>query len=190
MSLTSEQVHWVYGAVLIAAAAPLILAAQGKLGGRWLDFIPFAALAAAGLELAVDPLVHGAALPEAYGAEMGQHYALSAALLVGAGLEFWRVRGAKTAWLWRTPVAATLALGAALFAFHAQHGDPAGALLLTTQHRMFAAVLGAAAFAFLVQDASKTARPLAFPLLILVLGLQLLAYREGAGMAMMSHGVH
>ncbi len=187
MSLTSEQVHWIYGAILIAAAAPLILAALGKLEGRWLDFIPFAAMLAAGVEMALDPFVHARALPSAYGAEMAQHYVLSVLLLVAAGLEFVRARGRRAVWAWRLPVALALGAGAVLFAFHAQHGDPAAASLLTTQHRMFAATLAAGAFAFLVQDQIK--RPLAFPLTVVVLGLQLLVYTEQAG-AMMMHSMH
>ncbi|MBI3439297.1 MAG: hypothetical protein HY054_11735 [Proteobacteria bacterium] len=48
MSLTSEQVHWFFGAALIAAAPPLFASAIGKLKGRWLDFVPFTALLLAG----------------------------------------------------------------------------------------------------------------------------------------------
>ena len=61
----------------------------------------------------------------------------------------------------------------------------ASILLLLTQHRMMAATLAAAALAVLFgapDESGDDRRPLAFPLLILVFGAQLLIYTEGSSL--------
>lgn len=192
MNLTSEQVHWIAGVVLIVTAALLLLRSVAVLQGRWLDYVVPAVLVLFAAELALDPLVHGKAMPANYAGEMSQHFIMSAVLAVAAAGELLRVATGQRSFAWRLPMMAALGLAAAIFALHAQHDAPAPMLLLVTQHRMIAATLAAAALAVLLagrRDAAARDRAApAFPLLMLVLGLQLLLYTEGSGLS--SIGVH
>ncbi|MCX7587301.1 hypothetical protein [Phenylobacterium sp. 58.2.17] len=182
MGLTSEHVHWIFGAALIAVASLQIWRAHGKLTSRWLDFVVPLALVLFGLEMALDPLVHGAAKPGGYGAESAQHLVLGLILILGAAVEVVRVRKGLMTLAWRMPLILAVLIAAGLFAFHAQHDADAPMLLLMTQHRVIAATLLAAALALLISpldgpDAGP--RPVAFPLIILILGAQFLLYTEG-----------
>jgi hypothetical protein len=179
MDLTSEQVHWIYGAVLVSAAVLLIARESRRLEAGWLDYVTPTLLLLFGLELVVDPLVHGAASPTNYGRETAQHFALGLLLIASAGAEIVRVWRRGEGWPWRLPFAATLMLAAAAFAFHAQHDSSAPMILLTAQHRVIAATLALASLTFLFAPPGSVRAPSAFSVLIVLLGLELLLYTEG-----------
>ena len=192
MNLTSEQVHWIFGAVLIAITATLILRDMGRLQARWIDFLVPALLAVFGVEMLLDPLVHGDAAPSNYAAETAQHFALGL-LLIGASIaELIRIGRGGEGFLWRLPLAAALAIAAATFWLHAQHDSDAPMLLLITQHRMIAATLAVASIAALVGlPGDKAGRhPPALAYLMFVLGAQLLIYTEGNSLFGGGHGSH
>lgn len=184
MGLTSEEVHWIFGLVLMAAALLLLLRSLGRLRGRWVDYLIPALLALFGVELFIDPLVHGAAAPGGYAREMSQHFVLGALLVVAAAAELARVFRKGEGLMWRLPLAAALVLSAGVFVFHAQHDANVPMLLLLTQHRMIGATLFVAALAVLLgpsADADEK-RSLAFPLLMLLLGAEFAIYTEGGSL--------
>lgn len=200
MGLTSEQVHWIFGAVMVAGAALLVLRATGRLQGRWIDFVVPALPFLFGIEMLVDPLVHGTAVPGNYAKEAAQHFALGGLLIVAAAAEAVRIIRAYDSFMWRVPLAFALLVSAGVFLFHAQHDADVPMLLLMTQHRVIGATLAVSALAVLVASPNESMgarRPLAFPLLILVLGFEFLLYTEGnslfgsarpEGSSHMSHG--
>lgn len=184
MGLTSEQVHWIFGGLLIAVSAVLILRDTGRIKARWVDYLLPALLAAFGLEMLLDPLVHGDAAPANYEAETSQHFLLGL-LLIGASVaEFIRTRRGGEGFAWRLPLASALAVAAVAFGMHAQHGSDAPMILLVTQHRMIAATLAVAALAALIDfsDRRETRRSPALAFLAILLGLQLLIYTEGGSL--------
>lgn len=181
MGLTSEQVHWLFGGVLVAASGLLMMRESNRLGWRWLDYLLPGLLALFGAEMLLDPLVHGDAAPADYAAETAQHFALGFLLIATSGAELLRVARQWEGIAVRLPLTAALAAAAATFLFHAQHDSAAPMILLVTQHRMIAATLVVAAVAVLFgASGSRTGggRPSALSLLMLLLGLQLLIYNE------------
>lgn len=179
MGLTSEQVHWIFGAALLGLGALLLLRALGGLQGRGFEYLIPAGLLAAGVEMSLDPLVHGRASPGGYGAETAQHLALGAVFVACGAAEALRVRLGKTTRAWRAPLVVALLVAAGVFAGHAQHDSPAPMILLVTQHRVIAATLLAAALALVLAPPDLGRRAIGFPLLVLVLGAQFLLYSEG-----------
>ena len=197
MGLTSEEVHRIFGLVLMAAALLLLLRSLGRLRGRWVDYLVPALLALFGVELFIDPLVHGAAAPEGYAREMAQHFVLGALLVAAAAAELMRVFRKGEGLTWRLPLAVALLLSAGVFVFHAQHDANVPMLLLLTQHRMIGATLFVASLAVLLGpsvDADEK-RSLAFPLLMLLLGAEFAIYTEGGSLlgsadSAAAHGDH
>ena len=184
MGLTSEEVHWIFGLVLMAAALLLLLQSLGRLRGRWVDYLIPALLALFGVELFIDPLVHGAAAPGGYAREMAQHFVLGALLVLAAAAELVRVFRKKEGMMWRLPLAGALLLSAGVFVFHAQHDANVPMLLLLTQHRMIGATLFVAALAVLLGPTANAdeKRSLALPLLMLLLGAEFAIYTEGGSL--------
>jgi hypothetical protein len=185
MGLTSEQVHWIFGAVLIAVAVLLILRDTGRIAGRWIDYLLPLLLAAFGLEMLLDPLVHGDAAPANYAAETAQHFGLGLLLIAASAAEFLRTRRGGSGRLWRLPLAAAMAIAAVIFWVHAQHDSAAPMILLMTQHRMIAATLAVAAVAALLvgpEQRGSGQPPPAISFLMLLLGVQLLIYTEGSSL--------
>lgn len=181
MNLTSEQVHWIFGAVLIATTTLLILRDVGRLRGRWLDYLLPGLLGAFGVEMLIDPLIHGDAAPANYAAETAQHFGLGILLIGAAVAEFVRAYRQAGGFVWRLPLAAALVIAAATFWFHAQHYSAAPMILLVTQHRMIAATLAVSAVAVLfgVRSDENPRQPPAIAFLMVLLGAQLLIYTEG-----------
>lgn len=184
MGLTSEEVHWIFGLVLMAAAMLLLLRSLGRLRGRWVDYLIPGLLALFGVELFIDPLVHGAAAPEGYAREMTQHFVLGTLLVTAAAAELMRVLRKGEGLMWRLPLAAALLLSAGVFVFHAQHDANVPMLLLLTQHRMIGATMFVAALAVLFGHTAgeDDKRSLAFPLLMLLLGAEFAIYTEGGSL--------
>lgn len=180
MNMTSEQVHWLFGAVLVGAAVLLMLRDSGRLHAGWLDYVTPGLLLLFGVELLVDPLVHGAAVPENYAAEAAQHFALGLLLIGSAVAEMVRLKRRSEGWLWRLPFAATLMIAAGVFALHAQHDSAVPMVLLMAQHRVIAATLATTSLVFLfASPRAGGPAPSAFAVLILLLGFELLLYTEG-----------
>lgn len=182
MGLTSEMVHWIFGTALTAGAALLVLRAMGTVKGRWVDFVVPSLLGLFGIELLLDPLVHGTAAPGNYAKETAQHFALGGLLIASAAAEGVRVLRHGKSLAWRLPLAVALSIAAGVFIFHAQHDSDVPMLLLMTQHRIIGATLLVAALAVLLtstEEAGVERRSLAFPLIMLTLGAEFLIYTEG-----------
>lgn len=184
MGLTSEQVHWIFGTVLIATTVVLILRDVGRIRARWVDYLVPALLAAFGVEMLLDPLIHGDAAPANYAAETAQHFTLGLLLLGAATAELVRTWRGGEGFVWRLPLAAALAIAAGSFWFHAQHDSNAPMILLVTQHRMIAATLAVSALAALIGFSGQrgTRQPPTLGFLMLLLGVQLLIYTEGSSL--------
>lgn len=183
MELTSEQVHWIFGGVLVAVSAIYLL--RDWRGRDWprLDYLLPGLLALFGIEMLLDPLVHGNAAPGNYAAETAQHFTLGLLLIATSAAELLRVARGWRGPAARLPLAAALVAAAATFLFHAQHDSAAPMILLVTQHRMIGATLAVAALAVFVsmRQAGRDVRyPPALSLLMLLLGAQLLIYTESA----------
>jgi len=192
MGLTSEQVHWIFGSVLVAAAALMLVAAWRKASWRGLDYVIPVLLMLMGAELILDPWVHGSAAPAGYASETRQHALLGGLLIATSLIELVRVRRGSATVVWRVPLAAALLIAAGLFFFHAQHDSNAPMALLMIQHRMIGATLGVMALAALLDGKSESAESpgrTALALLVMLLGLQLLIYTEGSA-AMGPGGAH
>ena len=182
MGLTSEQVHWIFGAALVTGALLLLLRASGRLAGRWVDFVVPGLLGLFGVELLLDPLVHGTAGPGNYAKETAQHFALGGVLIAASVAEFVRIIRRREGPIWRVPLVAALLVAAGVFLFHAQHDANVPMLLLMTQHRVIGATLMVAALAVILAPSEEGADPKrsqAFALVILILGAQFLIYTEG-----------
>ena len=196
MNLTSEQVHWIFGGVLLAVTAVLILRDTGRIRARCLDYLVPGLLLAFGIEMLFDPLVHGTSAPANYSAETAQHFALGLLLIGAAAAEFARTWRRGEGFLWRLPLAAAAAIAAVAFWAHAQHDSSAPMILLVTQHRMIAVTLAVSAVAALFgfPEGRESRQPPALAFLMILLGLQLLVYTEGGSIfgtpwaAPMQHG--
>ena len=191
MGLTSEQVHWLYGALLAAFSMPMLLHARGIVKARWPEFIIGAGLLLLGLGLIFDPFLHGAAGPGDYAAETAQHLALGIVLLLGSGFELFRAATRRQSFLWRVPLVLALLAASLTFLVHAQHEAGVSMLLLVTQHRFIAVtLLVLAAAVLLVPVGDARARGISLPLLTLLLGLELLVYTEGDSLFGVPAGTH
>lgn len=182
MDLTSEQVHWLYGAALSAFGLLLVLHVQGRIGGRWPEFAYGGALLVAGAELVADRWLHGtgSSSPAGAGSESAQHLALGIGLVLCAAGEIGRAATRRTGRPWRAPLAVALAAAGLTFLLHAQHAAAVPMLMLVVQHRFIAATLFVLAAGVLLAPAGSVRQQgLAVPLLALLLGLQFLAYSEG-----------
>lgn len=183
MKLTSEQVHWVFGAVLSVLPIPLILNELVVIDGRWPSFIVPIALFAIGLALILDPLIHGRAAPTEYAHETVQHLVLGAMALAVGGVETARALGGLESSAWALALPLGLVIAGLLFFFHAQHQAGVPVLLLVIQHRIMGVILTVAGVTKAVAEMSQApALRAGWLLLVLVLGLQLLLYTEGGSL--------
>ena len=180
MGLTSEEVHWLYGALLSVFALMMLLHVRGFIVGRWPEYRVGGALLLFGLGLVFDSFLHGNRAPADYGAETAQHLLIGAILIVGAVLEIHRAAKGRDARVWRLPAVLALVAAGTSFVLHAQHEAAAPMLLLVTQHRFIAATLIVLALAVLLAPVGPArTQGLSAPLLTLLLGLELLVYSEG-----------
>ena len=191
MSMTSEQVHWLFGAGLVIFALAMLLHAERGIRSRWPEFLVAAALLVFGLALIFDPLLHGAAAPRDYAAETAQHIGLGLLLLAGSGAEFYRIARRRRGLVWRLPICLILLAASAAFFTHAQHGADVPLLLLVTQHRFIGATLLVMAIGGLLSSDKREGAPSPAPgLLTLLLGLELLLYTEGRSLLGNPHEGH
>lgn len=191
MNMTSEQVHWLFGAGLVVFALAMLLHAERGIRSRWPEYLVAAALLVFGLALIFDPLLHGAAAPRDYAAETAQHIGLGLLLLAGSGAEFYRIARRRRGLVWRLPICLILLAASAAFFTHAQHGADVPMLLLVTQHRFIGATLLVMAIGGLLSSDKREEAPSPAPgLLTLLLGLELLLYTEGRSLIGMPHEGH
>lgn len=180
MNMTSEQVHWLFGAGLVAVSLAMLLHAEGFIKSRWPQFLVAGALLVFGLALIFDTFLHGTAAPQDYGAETAQHIGLGALLLLASGVEFFRMAKRRNGLIWRLPIILILLAASAAFFTHAQHSADVPMLVLVAQHRFIGATLLVMAVGALLSSDRKEGAPSAAPgLLTLLLGLELLLYTEG-----------
>ena len=192
MGLTSEQVHWIVGCVIVALSLLLVLYEVGVLRASWLRYLLGGAVLALGLQALLDPLLLGAAGPKGYAAETAQHVVQGVILVALGGLELLRAMAMLQRRIWGFFLPAGIAGVGVLFLLHAQHESSAPAILLLTQHRVTGATLCLAAAAKALAETGHTkARPFAtgWLLLLFATGIQFLIYTEGGvSGAHASHG--
>lgn len=190
MGLTSEQVHWIVGGVVSAGAITLILKETLVIRAAWPRYVLPIGLLGWGVEAIVDPFVHGSEMPGGYGAEALQHVLMGVVMLAAGGIELGRERGKLTATAWGFVLPVILLVLAAMFLGHAQHEAAVPPLVLIVQHRVLGLTLVVAglakALAVLKHERTK-AFELGWLLVLLVVGLQFLAYTEG-GSGHAGHG--
>lgn len=145
MELTSEQIHWIDGALAVLLALFLILCETRAVNFRWSGFIVPAGLLIFGLGLVFDPLFHASDISESFGQEIRQHFWFGVIALVAGGVETGRTLKWFKVKFWAVVLPLGLILIGAGFFFHAQHQPDASMLLSTTQHRIMGVTLFLAA---------------------------------------------
>jgi hypothetical protein len=180
MNLTSEQVHWIFGVLLTIVPITLLLHCLGAIRARWPRFIIPITFLFIGIELVLDPFIHGAAAPAEYAQESARHLLLAAVAFTVAIIEMGRSLGRLQAKAWATALPLALVVSGLLFFFHAQHQADVPVLLLVTQHRFMGTTLIIAGVAKAADELTlKPELRAGWLLLVLVFGLQLLLYTEG-----------
>lgn len=182
MGLTSEQVHWFGGACFTVVALLLMAYEWAPVRVPWAPGLLPALFVGYAVESALDPLIHGRAMPAHYATETAQHLGQGAAMLLAGVVEWARLRGRLRTAGWGLVTPAALLVVAVVFLRHAQHDAAASPAVLMVQHRAFAATLvvaGGARAAFVVAPRVVALRS-AWLLPLLNFGLLLLAYTERA----------
>lgn len=182
MGLTSEQVHWIVGGLVSVFALVLILHQTGALQARPLRYLLGGGITALGVQVLLDPLIHGSAAPEGYGAETVQHM-VQGVLILGVGVvELLRAREKLRHRAWRFGLPVGLAFVALVFLFHAQHKAEGPMVLLVVQHRILGATLLVAGAAKALGELDREATrsfAVTWLVVLLIAGLELLLYSEG-----------
>lgn len=182
MGLTSEQVHWIFGFVLFSTGS-FILAYNFRLvSAVWLRYLLPVVLTILSVELLLDPLLHGDAAPDSYGAETAQHTALGIMLLVVSMIEYARMWGKLSHLIWAMILPAGMVIAGTVFILHAQHDANVPMILLMTQHRIIGVTMITLGLVKALGEFPKDwakAFHLTWPLLLIILGTQFLLYTEG-----------
>lgn len=182
MELTSEQVHWIVGAVITAFAVLLLWLETRRAPVPWAQFVIPSLLLGSGGILVFDPLLHGAAAPANYDAETAQHVGMGLVLSAVGMLEMARPSSKLKASAWALVLPAVLAGIGLVFVLHAQHDADVPMLLLVAQHRIVGVTLwliaGALAVAALSTRLRQAFRVAALTLMLLF-GVEFLLYTEG-----------
>ena len=191
--ITSETMHHIYGGAILGLSTTLVLENAEVFRAPRLRYVVPTTVMAAGLFLAIDPLLHGGAAPENYGAETRQHL-LIGGMLAGIGaVDFAREAGWLEHWAWGLALPGAMLVTSAGFFLHAQHGDPAQHELLTVQHRALGATLAIAAVTKGLAAARTADGKQRWPQLETawivaagIAGAQLLVYSEGHTMPLVT----
>lgn len=182
MQLSSEQIHWIDGALVVLFSVALIALEMRRHSFNWTKFFVPAGLLILAAGLIFDPLFHGSAVTESFEREIGQHFWLGLILTPAAAIETGLAFGLLRGKFWRMILPLALTLVGAGFFFHAQHQADASAMLLMTQHRIMGATLALAgatkAVNEFVTDENKEFK-LVWLFLLLLFGIELLLYTEG-----------
>lgn len=186
MQLTSEQVHWLFGAVVSILALALMGLSLMRAKPRFGAYLAPSAFIFLGLVLVFDLWLHGDKAPADYEAEAAQHLTLGA-FLVAIGIAELAPR--LLGWhglFWRMPIALALVVAGAVFLFHQQHATDAAMSLVAAQHRLlgFILALSGVARAWAVVEGRDPDGERSWLFLSLALGVALLLYTERAEMNM------
>lgn len=180
MNLDPILVHQIFGALVFAFAAVMVLREIGVLRQAWADYLPGSALIFIGALLFADPwLFHGGD----FGAEGHQHTWQGLFAVVAGALEAYRVRSSSEHPILQLVVPVVLAGLGVGFLWHEQHqtGDM---LLQTVQHRIMGATLLLAAVVKLAANFrwrdGQWSRA-GWLLILLVFAFELLLYTEVGG---------
>ncbi|RTL46301.1 MAG: hypothetical protein EKK53_04555 [Burkholderiales bacterium] len=181
MGLTTEQVHWIGGALIAATVFLMLLKQSGVLPWQRLDYLLPLLLVGYGIESAADVWLHGDAVPSNYGSEARQHL-LQGGVMLAAGLIQGLVLGGTLQHrLWQLAVPLSLAFTGVVFWLHVHQGMEHSMALVMTQHRSFAVSLlvaaGAKAVAVLGGQRAR-AFEVAWLLPLLLFGIELMIYTE------------
>jgi hypothetical protein len=184
MELSSEQVHWIGGMVLVVLAVSLLLYETHVFRRPWIRFFLPVVLIGWGVENALDTLVHGSKAPGGYEAETIQHYLQGAVMIAIGGVELLRALGRLAHRLWALVLPAGLVAVGLMFAFHQTHDAAAPAILLVIQHRILGAtfiVTGLTKGLAAIDYEERTAFQVAWLFPLLLCGIELMLYTEGGG---------
>ena len=194
--ITSETMHHLYGGAILGLSTTLLVEDVGAFDAPSLRYaVPGLVMTAGGL-LAIDPLLHGAALPENYAAETRQHLLLGGMLFAVGTIDLAHEADWLGHWSWGLALPAGMLAASASFFFHAQHGDPGQHELMQTQHRLLGATIAVAAVtkglsAVPASDDSDEPRwpelRTAWIVAAGLAGIQLLLYSEGGGASAEKH---
>lgn len=180
MNLTSEHVHWIFGAFLTIVPIVLLLHHGGAIRARWPGFIIPVTFLLLSIEIVLEPLVHGNAAPAGYARESAQHMMIAVLAFAIAMIEMGRTFGRLQEKVWAMALPLVLVVIGLLFFFHAQHQADVPMLLLMTQHRIMGVTLIVAGIAKAAGEFTlKSELRIGWLLLILLFGLELLLYTEG-----------
>lgn len=183
MELTSEQVHWIDGAIVIAVTFFLLVSELRPFTFSWNRFLIPAGLLIFGIGLFFDPLFHGYNFLDTFGGEIRQHIWFGSVVLIAALIETAKAFGWLETNFWNIVFPVGLVLLGAGFFFHAQHSADGSALLLLTQHRIMGITLILAGIAKAIAEfggKEKEKFNLAWIVLLLLFGFELLLYTEGS----------
>lgn len=184
MNLDPVLVHQIFGALVFAFAAVMLLREIDVLRQRWADYLPASALLFIGALLFLDPwLFHGGD----FGAEGHQHTWQGFFAVAAGAIEAYSIHRKSKNTLLLLVIPVVLASIGAGFIWHEQHqtGDM---LLQTTQHRIMGATLLLAAFLKLAANFRWRGGAWAaagWTLVLIAFALQLLLYAEAG-----AHGAH
>ena len=181
--------HWAEGALLAVVGVLAWLEAAGSLTGGWAYAWP-TVLVAAGVLLPVVIFGHGHEAYESFGGRQAvwsdpqqrQHLVMAIVLVVSGVAEIVS-RSAGVQWLgfvWPTGLASV----GVLFMVHAQHGTSSAARRAVLVHRVLGVSIVAAAAARAVQlalDESSGLWAYLWVIILLIVAIQLIVYREPTG---------
>lgn len=179
MNFSSEQVHWIYGALISIVSVALIVINVRPYSSTRAQQLIVTTIFLLAFGLLIDPLIHGNRLPANYSLEMQQHNFLGV-LLIGLGItEFLNLKKIINSSLWNLLLPLSLLTAGIIFFFHAQHDSNVPMLLLMTQHRIYGITLIIAGICKLLSFKSSSFA-ISWLICLLIFGFELLLYTEGS----------
>lgn len=187
--MNPEDVHKIFGGVVLLLTILLLLAEAGLLRGAWVRYVLPTGLILFGVFLFLDPIIfHGGS----FGGEGAQHQ-IQGALAASVGfVELARVRGHLRARAFGAFLPLLLLAVGIIFTVHSQHGGGDMRLQLV-QHRLLGGTVIAAG---LVLGAERLGLArgnwarVGWLLILLLVCLELFLYVEGSSGAAMDHGMN
>lgn len=193
MRLSSEQVHWINGALIVIFSLASIALETRRRDSKSIKFFVPAGVFVLAAGLVFDPLFHGRSVTESFQREIRQHFWLGVILTPAAAVETGLAFGLLRGKLWRMILPLALVLVGAGFFFHAQHQADVPALLSLTQHRIMGATLALTGITKAINEfgaGENKEFKLVWLFLLLLFGLELILYTEGNSIFGRSGGRH